>query len=109
MSDFLDDILDAMDEVDDETGEPFVIGRDTVIGNFTGALEGLVLTVTGGQSENVKGTLVISRRRLPRRPVLMSIITSADEAKTRYRIADLLPDGAAWTLTLTAPNGNNRH
>ena len=107
MSDFLADILDAMDEVDEATGEPFVFGNQTILGNFTGALQGLVLTVTGGQSENVKGTLVVSRRRLPKRPALMSLIT--DPHGTRYRIADLLADGAAWTLTLTAPNGNSRH
>ena len=104
MDDFLDDILDAMDEVDETAGVKFQIGRDQVLCNWTGAEEGLELTIRGGQVEKLRGTLVVSRRRLKERPQLLSIITGPDQI--RYRIARATPDGASWTLLLTDPNGN---
>lgn len=91
-----------MDEVNELAGEPFIIATATVIGDFTGTDESVKLTVSGGQEETFRGTLVLSRRKVPQKPALMSIIEDAHG--NRYRIALIHPDAVSWTLSLTAPN-----
>ena len=101
-SDFLDDISAGLDEVNELAGETFTIAGVTVSGDFTGTDESVKLSVGGSQEEIFRGTLVISRKKLPAKPILMSIIK--DAAATCYRIALIHPDAVSWTLSLTKPN-----
>ena len=103
MSEFEEDIMAAMDEVNAISGEWFVVGSRRVQGSFSGGDESIELTTTGGSKERFRGTLVLTRSQCQEEPELMSIITDAKRT-TRYRITTLDSDAVSWTLTLTAPN-----